>query len=65
MLYEVIERACLSFFLFPFVSLFLLFFSFLLISAAFTSSDILKLVILSFVQFLKLVLVSEIDGQTS
>lgn len=55
----------LFFISFYFVSLFLLFFSFLLISAAFTSSDILKLVILSFVQFLKLVLVSEIDGQTS
>lgn len=55
----------LFFISFYFVSLYLLFFSFLLISAAFTSSDILKLVILSFVQFLKLVLVSEIDGQTS
>lgn len=54
----------LFFISFYFVSLYLLFFSFLLISAAFTS-DIIKLVILSFVQFLKLVLVSEIDGQTS
>ena len=54
----------LFFISFYFVSLYLLFFSFLLISAAFRS-DIIKLVILSFVQFLKLVLVSEIDGQTS
>ena len=54
----------LFFISFYFVSLYLLFFSFLLISAAFTS-DIIKLVILFFVQFLKLVLVSEIDGQTS